>query len=127
MRRILLVGVMAMWVARRFVVVTVVSGQSMAPTYADGDRVVMIRGRRLRCGDVVVFRPPLAAANVVGESAMSVPMVKRIVAVGPDQGLAEGHVLVRGDAPRSVDSTVFGPVSRDLVLARAIRPRPAAA
>jgi type IV secretory pathway protease TraF len=87
----------------------------MAPTYADGERIWAVRSRRVRPGDVVVFRAPPAAAEHLSPAARDVPMVKRVAAVGP------AGVAVRGDAPRSLDSTVFGNVPADLVIGRGIR------
>ena len=102
-------------VLRRRVLVVVVRGSSMSPTYADGDRILAVRTRRVRIGDVVAFSLPPTAAGHVDD--LSVPAVKRVVAV------SNGSVEVRGDAGRSVDSTLFGPVPLELLIGRAVRPR----
>lgn len=60
----------------------------------------------LRVGDVVVARRP---------DRPSTEIVKRILAID-----AQGTVFLDGDnAAASTDSWQFGPVSRDLILARA--------
>lgn len=117
MKRLVLAGLLLATAAvvRRRVFVVAVRGSSMSPTYADGDRIVAVRTNRVRVGDVVAFRLPAAAHSHVADP--SAPAVKRVVAV------SNGSVEVRGDAPRSVDSTVFGPVPLELVIGRAVRPR----
>ena len=105
--------VLAAVLLRRSVFVVAVRGSSMSPTYADGDRILAVRTRRVRVGDVVAFTLPPGAASFVTDP--SAPAVKRVVAV------SNGSVEVHGDAGRSVDSTVFGPVPLDLVIGRAIR------
>ena len=79
-----------------------VEGASMEPTLADGDRLLVLAGRRPRPGAVVAVRDPRAPEGRL--------MVKRVLAVGPR------GVDVRGDAPgRSTDSRSFGPVPEALV------------
>lgn len=74
----------------------VVEGDSMRPTLVPGDRVVAVRCRRPRPGDLVVLADPRLAART---------LVKRVAAVAP------GAVSVVGDAPdASTDSRTFGPV-----------------
>ena len=74
----------------------VVEGDSMRPTLVPGDRVVAVRCRRPRTGDLVVLADPRRTART---------LVKRVSAVGP------GGVAVVGDAPdASTDSRTFGPV-----------------
>jgi nickel-type superoxide dismutase maturation protease len=101
----------------------VVAGDSMRPTLAPGDRLVIVRGLRVRPGSLVAVHDPRPGADQV--------MVKRVASVGPS-GLD-----VRGDDPdRSTDSRTFGPVPPHLVTgtviwryapaARAGRPAPAA-
>lgn len=67
----------------------------MRPTLRPGDRVVAVRCRRPRPGDVVVLSDPRLATRT---------LVKRVAAVGPE------GVSVVGDAPgSSTDSRTFGP------------------
>lgn len=84
-----------------------VTGTSMAPALLPGDRVLILRTRRVRVGDAVVFRDPRHPSREV---------VKRVVALGPG-----GMIEARGDhAAASTDSRTFGPVPRALVVGRVI-------
>ena len=81
----------------------VVEGDSMEPTLAEGDRLVVVRlPRRLvpvlvRRGQLVTARDPRRPARL---------LVKRVASVGP------GTVELTGDNPaRSTDSRTFGPVA----------------
>lgn len=93
-----------------------VSGASMEPTLADGDRLLCrdVGGRRPpRVGDVVVARRP---------DRPSLLLVKRVV-----RREADGWWLEGDNAASSDDSRVFGPVPDALVLGRAVArwwPRP---
>jgi signal peptidase I len=121
------------WLRRRFVVVTVL-GESMSPTFASGDRVLVRRVRRARArtGDVVVAawgRPepggpfPLTIEEPTpGAPPTLAPwIVKRLVAgpgdpvpeaVGeavPDREVPPGRFLLLGDnVTASADSRVRG-------------------
>jgi len=91
-----------------------VSGPSMSPTLSDGDTVVVRYGAVVRPGDVVVLRHPLRPELL---------LIKRAAQRRPG-----GRWWVLGDNPynKTGDSTDFGPVLAELVLARAflrIRPR----
>jgi nickel-type superoxide dismutase maturation protease len=84
----------------------VVEGDSMRPTLVPGDRVIVVRARQLRRGDLVALRDPRDRARTI---------VKRVVAVDGDE------VTVLGDNPdRSTDSRVFGPVHRAGIRGRAV-------
>lgn len=75
-----------------------VSGQSMRPTLEPGDRLLLLRTRRVGEGDVVVVPDPREGGRLV---------VKRVV------GTSVSDVIVRGDNPdASTDSRTFGPVAR---------------
>ncbi|MEV7542163.1 nickel-type superoxide dismutase maturation protease [Streptomyces sp. NPDC089915] len=94
---------------------TEVSGPSMVPTLLHGDRMVVRYGAPVRPGGVVVFRHPLQQDLLV---------VKRAVERRP------GGWWMLGDNPfnETGDSTDYGAVPDDLVLATAVlrlRPRPA--
>ncbi|MEU9147616.1 nickel-type superoxide dismutase maturation protease [Streptomyces sp. NPDC048349] len=98
---------------KRFEVVEV-AGPSMVPTLLHGDRLVVRYGAAVRPGDVVVLRHPFQQDLLV---------VKRAVERRPG-----GCWWVLGDNPynETGDSTVFGPVPGELVLATAVlrfRPR----
>lgn len=82
-----------------------VTGTSMAPLLAEGDRLLVQRTRRVRRGDVVVVADPRTPRRWV---------VKRARAVA-----ADGGVEVRGDAPdASTDSRSFGIVPSRFVIGR---------
>ncbi len=73
-----------------------VQGDSMRPTLLAGDRLLVVRGGRVRPGDLVVFADPRQPER---------RMVKRVETV------AEGRVTVTGDNPeRSTDSRLLGPL-----------------
>ncbi|MFF4421198.1 nickel-type superoxide dismutase maturation protease [Streptomyces sp. NPDC001549] len=98
---------------KRFGVVEV-TGPSMVPTLLNGDRLVVRYGAAVRPGDVVVLRHPLQ---------QDLLMVKRAVERRPG-----GSWWVLGDNPynETGDSTVYGAVPAELVLATAVlrfRPR----
>ncbi|MFC9588144.1 nickel-type superoxide dismutase maturation protease [Streptomyces yangpuensis] len=98
---------------KRFEVVEV-TGPSMVPTLLDGDRLVVRYGAPVRPGAVVVLRHPFQQDLLV---------VKRAVERRPG-----GSWWVLGDNPynETGDSTVYGPVPGELVLATAVlrfRPR----
>jgi nickel-type superoxide dismutase maturation protease len=83
-----------------------VEGQSMRPGLEDGDRLLVVRRRRYRTGDVVAARDPREPARV---------LVKRVVEVDGDR------LVLHGDAPdASTDSRTFGPVDVGAVLGRAV-------
>ena len=85
----------------------VVSGRSMEPTLAPGDRLLVIRRPRVRPGDVVAVRDPRDPRRV---------LVKRVSAV------LDAGVVLRGDNPAaSTDSRSFGPVPPTAVLGRVVR------
>ncbi|MER6252432.1 nickel-type superoxide dismutase maturation protease [Streptomyces sp. NPDC001584] len=98
---------------KRFGVVDV-TGASMVPTLLNGDQLVVRYGAAVRPGDVVVLRHPLQQDLLV---------VKRAVERRPG-----GSWWVLGDNPynETGDSTVYGAVPPELVLATAVlrfRPR----
>jgi signal peptidase I len=107
--------------ARRILVIVTVRGISMAPTYHEGDRVLVLRVRRLaaRRGAVIVFTHPRDA----GKGPW---LIKRVVAVTDDPtpelvperlrhpAVPAGHVVVSGENP-SYDSRWFGYLPLQLV------------
>jgi signal peptidase I len=105
-----------------------VRGNSMWPAYTDGQWVLVRRTRRCRPGDVVMFRAP--AGSDIGW------LIKRVSAVGGDPVPADlrtlvedgpvpdGHVAVRGDSERSLDSRHFGFVPAARIVGRVRRPPP---
>jgi nickel-type superoxide dismutase maturation protease len=100
---VLAVSVLAVLRPRR----VVVSGRSMEPTLAPGDRLLVIRWGRVHPGDVVAVRDPRGTRRV---------LVKRVAAV------LDAGVVLRGDNPTaSTDSRSFGPVPPTAVLGRVVR------
>lgn len=94
--------------------VVAVQGPSMAPTLENGDQLVVRYGAPVRRGHVVVLRHPFQQDLLV---------VKRAAERRP------GGWWVLGDNPynETGDSTDYGPVPDELVLATAVarfRPRP---
>ncbi|MDX3312766.1 S24/S26 family peptidase [Streptomyces sp. NPDC054884] len=130
------------WIQRSFVAVTV-NGLSMSPAYKTGDRVLIRRGTRgLHKGRiVVVVRPDIETGwgrnpLVVRDVQAHRWYIKRVVALGGerypekldrDGAVPQGHVMVVGDNPRSVDSKQHGPCPTHQILGIVVRrlPRPA--
>jgi nickel-type superoxide dismutase maturation protease len=84
----------------------VVEGESMCPTLLPGDRLLVVRTRRVRHGDLVAVLDPRERSRTI---------VKRV-------DLVEGDaVTVLGDnTDASTDSRTFGPVDRRDLRGRAI-------
>ncbi|MGW1867179.1 S26 family signal peptidase [Streptomyces mauvecolor] len=115
-------------VLRARVTLVRVTGSSMVPAFADGDRLLVRRTRRVRRGDAVVFRNPLPFGD--GDEALPwlvkrvsalpgdpVPPEVRAVVGAPDGSLVpSGSLVVRGDAARTQDSRHFGYVPRSALL-----------
>lgn len=125
MTRALLAAAVFLAALRRFLVVVQVTGDSMRPTYADGDLLLAARVRQAGRGAAVVFRTPRG----VRQEGDPPYRVKRVAAVAGDPAPAwlPGHragdhvpparIVVRGDAPRSEDSRHHGYVDAGDVLA----------
>lgn len=115
------------WARRNLILITV-RGDSMAPTYRSGQRLLVRRGG-YRTGEAVVFRPPLSRVHDVEW------LVKRAAAVGGDPVPADlserttvavvppGRLLVRSDAPDGLDSRQFGLIDNRDVLGVVCYPR----
>ena len=83
-----------------------VDGDSMRPTLTPGDRLLVLRRRRYRRGDVVALVDPRASTRTI---------VKRVAAIEGDD------VVVHGDNPdASTDSRSFGPVPVSSIVGRAV-------
>lgn len=117
-----------------------VTGSSMTPAFADGDRLLVRRTTRVRRGDAVVFRNPVPFGD--GDDALAwlikrvsalpgdaVPPDVREIVGAPDGGLVPpGSLIVRGDAARTQDSRHFGYVPQASLLGVVLtRPTPPAA
>jgi signal peptidase I len=130
---LLVLAVGARWMVRRLVAVTV-TGDSMAPTFANGDRVLVARTspRRLRVGDVVVaWLPGMPSATSERDRPWLVkrvaalpgdPVPPAVCATIGDERVPPGQtVLLSDNAEGSLDSRDLGYVSADLVIGRVIR------
>jgi signal peptidase I len=103
-------------VRRRLLLVEVV-GDSMAPTYRHGDRLLVVRRRRFRTGQVVI-----AARGMADLAPGGCPwLVKRLAAMPgeatPEAAVAASGgrrtvpahaVVLLGDSPASIDSRSVG-------------------
>ena len=130
--------------ARRRLVVVVVEGSSMLPTFRPGDRVLVRRTSlaRIRSGQVLVLRrpktprdPPMAPAGVrldqqpwIIKRAAALPGEPCPVDVlpsGTGTHVPGGWLAVLGDNPASrADSREFGLVPVDSVLGTVVRRLP---
>ncbi|MFI6472826.1 S26 family signal peptidase [Streptomyces sp. NPDC050516] len=122
---VLLLSVRAL---RAHVTLVRVTGSSMAPAFADGDRLLVRRTQRVRLGDAVVFRNPLPFGD--GDEALSwlvkrvsampgdpvPPEVRAVVGAADGSLVPPGSLVVRGDAARTQDSRHFGYVPQSALL-----------
>ena len=93
--------------SRKWFTVIDVTGRSMEPTLSPSARVLLLRARSVRLGDVVVVR------------VNDLTMVKRVTAFTSD-----GLLFLEGDnASSSWDSRQFGPVARSQIVGRVVWPR----
>jgi nickel-type superoxide dismutase maturation protease len=96
----------AVLVGGRCVTRAVVEGDSMRPTLEPGDRLVVLRSRRVLPGQLIVLTDPRRPERL---------LVKRVVSTEPTA------VQVRGDNERaSTDSREFGAVARSAIVGRVI-------
>jgi signal peptidase I len=110
-------------IRRRYTVIHV-DGTSMAPTFTDGDRLLVRRTRlgAVERGEVVVFRtppahraagtPPWLVKRTAATPGDVIPADMR-AAVADDTEVPPGRLMVRGDNPRSLDSRHFGYIGAD--------------
>lgn len=124
-------------IVRRQIAIVSVTGQSMQPTLADGDRVIVRRTglRSVRAGRLVVFEAPSDdeggwTNSRPGRSLNRVWLIKRAAAVpgdplpaglparlAGDLTVPDGKLVVLGDNPASsVDSRLLGYIPGDRLL-----------
>lgn len=112
---------------RRWCTVVIVRGHSMNPTLSDGQRVLAIRRRHYRTGDVIVFW------TTEGTGTQGDPnyRIKRVVATGGEPRpelfadstlpavIPDDQLAVGGDNPkRSQDSRQLGYIPLSAVVGR---------
>ncbi|WP_063627915.1 S26 family signal peptidase [Actinospica robiniae] len=129
----------AVFAARRLLVSVTVVGESMTPTFRDGERLLVRRTGRARVGQVVVLdnREPGARRGYADRQSPDL-LVKRLAAVsgdpvpepvydavgaGPGDRVPPGRIVVLGDAPGSVDSRSWGYLAADRLRGVALRAR----
>ncbi|GAB4203801.1 MAG: hypothetical protein OHK0022_28380 [Roseiflexaceae bacterium] len=134
------IGAAVLAVLRSAMLVVVVEGHSMVPTFANGDRVLVLRRwprRWLRRGQIVLVRraligPPAArapeeffvkrVAGMPGET-LTLDAMPSFTADGMPEPVSqqnwyvpEGQIFLCGDNPRSsADSRLWGPVPQQSV------------
>lgn len=121
------VSLTALSIMRRRYLIVVVRGQSMQPTLADGDRLLVRRvsNARYEIGQIVVFET--VGARPEGDPAWR---IKRVVAVAGDRApnrtenslaatVPAGHLAVRGDNRRSETSEHLGYLPVESILGSA--------
>jgi nickel-type superoxide dismutase maturation protease len=97
------VGMLAVLRPRR----VVVEGESMQPTLAPGDRLLVARTGRVRPGDVVALRDPRDVTRL---------LVKRVTST------VGSKLVVHGDNEEaSTDSRAFGPVEERYLVGKVVR------
>jgi signal peptidase I len=96
---------------RRFLVVTV-TGVSMVPALAPGDRVLVRRHRRapVQVGDILMFREPRGRQAIKRVAALAGDLVPDSVrpVTGDAEVVPPGMLVLLGDAVRSGDSREWG-------------------
>lgn len=114
---------------KRCLFIAVVRGESMHPTFVDGDRLLVARALpgMLRPGQVVVARPSDAQIQLWrngADYAFDVPghLIKRLAAA--DGRLPLGTVYLRSDnLSRGIDSRALGPFNVEQIDGIVFRPR----
>ena len=125
-------------IARRFLMIFTVQGNSMMPTFRPGDRVLLLRqrGRALRSGRIIVIAEPNPETGwndlpVLNDQILGRRWsIKRIVALAGDpvpKGVGKGearvpcgHLVVLSDNPSGKDSRAFGFLPIEAVLGTVI-------
>jgi signal peptidase I len=115
---------------RQRALIIMVEGHSMAPTYADGDRLLVRRGKTCCAGDVVVFRvdqplpdsPPMLVKRVAAVAGDPVPEAVRPAVA--DDVVPDGQFVVLGDSSHSLDSRKLGLIPVDRLVGTVTRQVP---
>jgi signal peptidase I len=94
----------------------VVEGPSMEPTLKAGDRLLVVRKRSPRTGDIVAFADPRGTdPGGIGPRGTERLLVKRVVQVVGTSLVVEGD-----NRGASTDSRTFGSVEKAAVVGRAL-------
>jgi signal peptidase I len=107
-------------VRRRWMIVTV-RGHSMEPTLHDGERLVARRWSRAAIpviGDVIVFWPDALGYRIKRVAGVAGDRVPPWMPVQLGERIPAGHVIVRGDNPRSEGSRELGYIAIHSIIAR---------
>ena len=140
------VGLGIALVLRAFFCPAIVVGDSMLPTYHDGEVLLAVRVGELQIGDVVVFHTPSSGSRYLIKRVVGVPGDELMVRDGvlyrngeesstSTEGIwaagilseaivvPDGHFFLMGDnRNNSTDSRTFGPVSKEEINYVVIRP-----
>jgi signal peptidase I len=119
------VGALGAIARRRWMVVTV-RGHSMTPTLHSGDRLVVrrwIRGAMPAVDDVIVFLPDDLGYRIKRVAAIAGDPVPAWLGRDPGACIPAGHVIVRGDNPRSEGSRQLGYIPIGAIIARHVAGR----
>jgi len=116
--------VLVLVVVRRQLTVATVRGTSMTPTFDNGTRVLAVRRRAYRPGDVIVFRVGRASRDLAWR-------IKRVAAIpgdpvpawmpDADTRVPTDCVVVVGDNPHSQDSRHLGYVPMRRIAGHVVR------
>jgi signal peptidase I len=104
--------VMVVMLARRLFLVVTVTGVSMVPALAPGDRVLVRRHRRapVHVGDILVFYEPHGQRAIKRVAALAGDVVPGSVrpVTGDAEVVPPGMLVLLGDGVRSGDSRQWG-------------------
>jgi signal peptidase I len=132
----LVVGAVGVLIARRRIAIVAVTGQSMEPTLAPGDRVLVRRTgvRSVRAGQIVVIEAPDSNGAWTGDPTRRdlgrIWLIKRVAArpgeplpggmpamIANEPVVPDGKLLLLGDNPEmSLDSRYLGYIPADRLL-----------
>lgn len=96
-----------------------VVGDSMAPALRAGERLLVVRGGRIRAGDVVALRDPRDAGRVLVKRVAATPG-GAVTCAGEVLRAGGGYVVLGDNLPASTDSREFGAVPRSALLGRCV-------
>ncbi|MFF0869840.1 S26 family signal peptidase [Nonomuraea sp. NPDC003560] len=127
--------VVVAFAARRRLAVVTVRGESMVPALRPGDRLLVLRGKAVRRGQIVVLEPIGPGMRwrdgPLPEVAAADWVVKRVAALpgepvppqcpGLPATVPPGKLVVLGDGEISADSRLWGLVPADRVLGVVLR------